>query len=75
MKEYEKKIMKKIVDCRRTGFLCLFLGAFLYAGTLIPKFEDQQWKIGILSVSSLLFVLLSFFFYWRTSKLRDKLER
>ncbi|WP_100488665.1 YrhC family protein [Sporolactobacillus pectinivorans] len=75
MKDYEKIILEKIKDCRRIGFLCLFLSTFLYAGTLIPKFEEEQWKFELLTVSSLLFILLASLFYWRTSKLREKLDQ
>lgn len=73
MEEQQKIIFEKIIDCRRIGMLCLFLSTFLYTGTLIPKFGEFQWKLEILSVSSFIFLVLSFFFYWRSSKLKEKL--
>lgn len=75
MEDYQKIILEKIIDCRRIGMLCLFLSAFLYVGTLLPEYADVDWKLAILSGSSLAFLLLTFFFYWRTSKLKDKLDK
>ncbi|MFT8318320.1 MAG: YrhC family protein [Sporolactobacillus sp.] len=74
MNDQQKVIADKLSDCRRTGFLCLYLGAFLQVGTLLPKFSDLPEKQMMLSLSSLLFLLMSLFFYWRTAKLREKME-
>jgi hypothetical protein len=73
MEEQQKMILDKIMDYRRIGMLCLFISTFLYSGTLIPKYAEVQWKLGILSVSSFIFLIFSFFLYWRTSKLKGKL--
>lgn len=75
MKDYQKIIHEKIIDCRRIGMLCLFLSAFLYTGTMMPQYAETGWKLSILSGSSLAFLLLTFFFYWRMSKLKDKLDQ
>lgn len=73
MEEQQKMILDKIIDYRRIGMLCLFISTFLYSGTLIPKYAEAQWKLGILSISSFIFLIFSFFLYWRTSKLKEKL--
>ncbi|MCO7126369.1 YrhC family protein [Sporolactobacillus shoreicorticis] len=73
MEEQQKMIQDKMIDCRRIGMLCLFLSTFLYSGTLIPSYGNVEWKLEILSGSSLLFLVFSFFFYWRSSKLKEKL--
>ncbi|GGL40587.1 YrhC family protein [Sporolactobacillus putidus] len=75
MRDYEKIIQEKIIDCRRIAMLCLFLSAFLYTGTMMPEYADVDWKLAILSGASLAFLLLTFFFYWRTSKLKDRLDK
>ncbi|MCO7175648.1 YrhC family protein [Sporolactobacillus kofuensis] len=73
MEEQQKMILDKIMDCQRIGMLCLFLSTFLYAGTLIPKYSEIQWKLEILSGSSLIFLIGACVFYWRSSTLRTKL--
>ncbi|RYL91543.1 hypothetical protein EWI07_10550 [Sporolactobacillus sp. THM7-4] len=75
MKDQEKIIHEKIIDNRRLGFLCLFLGVFLFLGTVAPTVADAQWKSGILSLTSLAFLLFAFFFHWRTAKLKEKIDK
>lgn len=74
MNDQQRVIADKLLDCRRTGFLCLYLSAFLYVGTLLPKFSDVPEKQVMLSLFSLMFLLVSLVFYWRTAKLREKLK-
>ncbi|MCQ2008479.1 MAG: YrhC family protein [Sporolactobacillus sp.] len=73
MEEQQKMIQDKMIDCRRIGMLCLFLSTFLYSGTLIPSYSEIEWKLELLAGSSFLFLVFSFFFYWRSSKLKEQL--
>lgn len=74
MGDQEKKVMEQMTDCRRTGLLCLFVSAFLYAGTLIPGYSTVQWKLEVLAAASLVFLLSAVFFCWRMTKLKKRLN-
>ncbi|CAM3102144.1 YrhC family protein [Sporolactobacillus spathodeae] len=71
MTEQQRKIAATIIDCRRTGLFCLYLSAFLYVGSLLPKFAAFPEKVAVLSGSSFGFTLLAIFFYWRISRLKE----
>ncbi|RYM05277.1 hypothetical protein EWH99_06735 [Sporolactobacillus sp. THM7-7] len=75
LEEKQRIIYGKITDCRRIGFLCLFLGGFLFIGTLIPAYEGVPHKSEILLLSSQFFLLLALFFRWRMAQLKRKLDQ
>jgi hypothetical protein len=74
MEEYEKKIVDGIADCRSAGLICLSVSVFLYAGSLLPQYHEPA-DLLVLQISSLLFLISSGLFYWRTVILRQKLHQ
>lgn len=75
MKDYEKKILGSIADCKTTGLICLSLSAFLYIGSLLPQYINEPEDLLVLQISSFLFLTGSGLFYWRTNILRNKLHQ
>ncbi|MFT8362059.1 MAG: YrhC family protein [Sporolactobacillus sp.] len=73
MGEEQKRLVEKIQDYRRIGFLNLYISAFLYAGSMIPKFAIFPEKVLLLTYASFAFSSLAVLCYWRMSSLNQKL--
>ncbi|GGE43147.1 hypothetical protein GCM10011391_22460 [Pullulanibacillus camelliae] len=69
MTDREKNALKlKVVDFRRFGFIFLFLGAFLFMGSVLPFENKTIIKADILVGASLLMLLISILFLWRMKR-------
>lgn len=76
MEEREQKSLRlKMLDYQRFSFIFMFLGAFLYIGTIIPFAGKTEMKTNMLTFASLAIIIVSLLFYWRMRKAKDELNK
>jgi hypothetical protein len=73
MKIDAKNIYDKMVDYHRFACVLLAIGVFLYLGMIIPENITTQKQL-ISAGGSISFIAGSLFFFFRSKKLRKKLE-
>ncbi|TCP32301.1 YrhC-like protein [Scopulibacillus darangshiensis] len=70
----QKDLQVKITDNQRFSLIFMFLGAFLYIGTLVPFDGKTIFKSEVLMFSSLGAIIIALVFYQQMRKAKKKLN-
>ncbi|HWO95366.1 MAG TPA: YrhC family protein [Bacillus sp. (in: firmicutes)] len=70
-----KEIQTKISDYTRYIYILLAVSTFLYLGTIIGNGEKNPSQMLVMSGATTALLGLSFYFAYKTKKLRQKLQQ